>query len=326
MSLDNDDATLEGAVRGPRVQVLLSSYNGAKFIDAQLQSLMRQNVLPYSVLVRDDRSTDGTLGILDIWEKREKSLTVYRGATNLGVVKSFLELLKRADDSAEYIALCDQDDVWLPQKIERAIHSIEGLPSRKAKGAEAPVLYFSRLQYVDESLLPLGQSPIPEFISLESALVENVATGCSVVITQKLRQVLLEALPENDCLMHDWWLYLLAHSFGEVVYDSTPSVLYRQHAGNVVGASASFFEIYKRKISRFFARKQGATHVGDQALEFLKCYGEKMSPAKAGKIHGLTMARGSFLLRFWLAMKLPYKRQSRIDTFILRVLIVLNRF
>jgi len=304
----------------PKVQVLLASFNGADYIDAQLQSLFRQTLKPYSVLVRDDRSTDGTLAILDIWEKREPSLTVYRGSTNAGVINSFFELLKRADDSADYIALCDQDDVWLPQKLARATEKL----GKDFKSV--PALFFSRLQYVDKDLIPVGQSLIPRELSLESALVENVATGCTVVINQALRQILLEELPTRNCLMHDWWLYLLAHAFGEVVYDQTPTVFYRQHGGNVVGASASFMETYKTKVKRFRSRGQGAAHIGDQAEEFLKCYGAQMSPMKATKIRHLLAARTSFFARLKLAITMPYRRQRWLDTQILRILILLGKF
>ncbi len=303
-----------------KVQVLLSTFNGSKFIDAQLQSLFRQKLKPHSILIRDDRSQDGTVAILGEWEKREASLTVYRGATNFGVVKSFMELLSRADDSAAYIALCDQDDIWLPQKLERAVNMLA------EKASSLPALYFSRLQYVDEGLKPLGQSNVPTRISFESALVENVATGCTVVINQALRQILLDGMPKKNCLMHDWWLYLLALSFGEVVYDPTPSVFYRQHGGNVVGASASWWQIYRTKLKRFRTRGQGVAHIGDQAQEFLDCYGARMAPEKVRKVRSLLDARKSLFGRIRLAVFLPFQRQTRLDTFLLRILILLGRF
>jgi glycosyltransferase involved in cell wall biosynthesis len=306
-----------------RIQVLLSTYNGCEHVVDQVQSLFQQKLptgAQLQILARDDGSSDGTLEVLDELAKKDSRLRVYSGR-NVGVIASFFDLLYKADPEAQYFFFCDQDDIWLPSKVARAIASLE---TKK----DLPALYFSRLQYVNNDLRPIGQSRIPHRISFASALVENVATGCSMAFNQALRQVALsgEPLPAMNCLMHDWWMYILANAVGEVLYDPTPSVWYRQHQGNVVGASSNIIAIYKTKWRRFWQRGARAPRVSDQAQSFLNTYAKLISPACKIILYRLIHSKKSFWRRLLYALTLPTRRQSPLDNLIFRLLILLNRY
>ena len=147
-----------------------------------------------------------------------------RDRNNIGVIASFFQLLMLASSEADYFAFCDQDDVWLPNKVSRAVSVLESIPQ------DIPLLYCSRVTIVDEKLNHLGLSKtLSRAPSFENALVENIVTGCTAVINRKSRQLFLRRIPRK-ALMHDWWMYLVVAAFGEVVWDPQSKDVYkRQH-------------------------------------------------------------------------------------------------
>lgn len=303
----------------PRVQVLLSTYNGAKYLPEQLASLAAQRGVSLSILARDDGSKDNSAQLVDDFSISGQPCGRLASSGNVGVIASFFDLLKNSDPTADYFAFCDQDDVWDPAKLEVAVGQLE-------KFATTPALYFGRLAYVDAELRPLGLSRIPNRIRYESALVENVATGCSVVFNRALRDELVKTFPERNCLMHDWWAYLAAQALGEVVYDAEPWVRYRQHGQNVVGASNDPFQVYLTKVQRFIGRGGKAPHVSDQAREFLRCFGDRLPVEKRRYIEDFLASKRSLWSRAVYALRLPLRRQSLLDNLIFRVLILLGRY
>lgn len=301
-----------------RAQILMSTYQGERYLREQLDSLLLQSERDLRILVRDDGSKDRSREILAEYASRDSRLEFILGE-NLGVVGSFFELLRRSSPEAEVIFFCDQDDFWFPHKVARAREQL------RASGAD---FYFSRLQYADTLLQRLGQSAEPRRLSFESALVENVATGCSVAFTQRLRKLALKGLPTETehCLMHDWWLYLLATGSGKVFWDSEPSLMYRQHGANVVGAHSDFWSIYATKWRRFWLRGARAARLSDQARLFEKAYAPLLVPSHAELVHAFVASKKNFFTRLAWALWLPTPRQSPLDSLILRVLIVLGRY
>ena len=302
-----------------KVQILLSTYNGEKYLREQLESLFAQDYGNLKILVRDDGSSDGSVQILEEFSKRDSRLRFYVGS-NLGVVDSFFDLLKKADSEATYFFFCDQDDVWVEGKVSRAVERL----SRKTM----PALYFSRLRYVSESLAPLGTSKLPRNLSFASALVENVATGCTVAFNQALRAAALAHLPTQHCLMHDWWMYLLALATGQVVYDDQSFVAYRQHGANVVGASSNALQIYSTKVARFWTRywRPGTSHLSDQARVFDECYRSLLKPSDRNLLEFFLDSKKSLIRRLKFAVAIPTRRQSWLDTQILRILVIFGRY
>src|SRR5262249_5781043 len=153
--------------------VLMSTFNGARYLEQQIDSIRAQTVAT-TLVVRDDGSTDATLRLLGAYSaSRELALT--RGR-NLGITRSFFRLLRSAAQGAQYVAFSDQDDVWLPTKLQRAVDALSRL-------AHAPALYCSRCVITNARLEPIGLTPLwPHAPAFGNALVENVATGCTIVL------------------------------------------------------------------------------------------------------------------------------------------------
>lgn len=239
-SQDQDDRTV----------VLMATYNGAPFLDEQLRSLREQTETNWILVVRDDHSNDRTKNILTSFAlacKPGQVVLMPSGPQRLGVLGDFLTLLAHAPIGARY-AFCDQDDVWLPNKLTRAVRAFRGYPSN------TPVLYCSRQVIVDETLRRLRlSSDMPRPPSLRNALVQNLATGNTVVINDSARRAILAAPAPADSF-HDWWSYLVVVATGgSVIYDANPTILYRNHGKNIVGSPPGAWARLKRAVSRGYS-------------------------------------------------------------------------
>jgi glycosyltransferase involved in cell wall biosynthesis len=212
-----------------RVVVLMSTYQGERYVTEQVASILSQLPEDGRILVRDDGSCDGTLAKIEAFG--DYRISVIRGG-NIGFLRSFLSLIQAAPTDADMFMLADQDDVWLPGKIERA--------ERYLKGRDAvPRLYCSRMRLVDDDLKPIGFSPEwPRKPSFQNALVENVVTGCTAAFNRAALDLVQQHGDVELLYYHDWWLYLVIAAFGEVYADPEPTVLYRQHGGNAIGMGA----------------------------------------------------------------------------------------
>jgi len=294
---------------------LLSTYNGSKFLKQQIDSLYKQTYPNIKILVRDDGSTDATRELLAV-EQTKGTIELLEGHTNLGVTLSFFELLRQAAQTdTEYVAFCDQDDVWLPNKIERAISALSTLSNH-------PALYCSRLEIVDEQLNPIGRSFTPRKIGFGNALVENIAVGCTMVLNRKAIILLCQQQFPSDVYIHDWWCYLVLSCFGEIIFDDKALIQYRQHSGNAIGAASSWMDVLKRKFTRLFS---GRLWISEQAMIFHTLFSEQLSPAQSELLELLLKAKSSFWYRLRLALSNDVWRQKSVDNLILRIVILMNR-
>ncbi len=251
------------------VTVLLAVYNGEKYLKEQIDSLLNQTFNDIRIIIRDDGSTDNSLDIInDYCKKYPLIISSLTGKPTGSAVGNFAELLYNCDD--DYIMFCDQDDVWLPQKIEKTISVM-----KKTEGADknTPVLVHSDLIVADQNLKTVSQSFFafqrldPENISLSGLLVQNCVTGCTVMINRALKEK-CGKIP-NDCIMHDWWLAITAQLFGKIACVREPLMLYRQHSDNQVGAKASYgIALIKRKLSTLneVRKNYNATYAQAQAV------------------------------------------------------------
>jgi len=296
------------------VQVLLSSYNGEKYIREQIDSILAQKDVAIKLLVRDDGSTDKTVEILKEYEEANDNIRVLYGE-NLGVKKSFFTLIEEAE-KAEFIAFADQDDVWLPEKLFRAVSALE------EQNTEKPLVYCSAKQLVDEQLqlLPEGiryGTVLPEF---GNALVENMCTGCTSVINRETLLLLKGRAPEFT-VMHDFWIYLVGSCFGKVLYDTESYILYRQHGSNELGEASSLIENYRRRIKNF---KKHRGQLSKQAEELLRLYGGEMSKEKKELAEELVHAKKDRKIRRKLVRDGKVFRQRKSDDGIMKVLLLLG--
>jgi glycosyltransferase involved in cell wall biosynthesis len=229
--------------KAPRIVVLLATYKGEMHLRSQLDSLLAQSLVPDLILARDDGSDDGTRAILAAYARAHPCViqvidgVAGEGSRTLGFVGNFLTLLRRSPIEARYIFFCDQDDVWLPTKIERTVEALDHAMSEGA-GPHAPLLAFTRLSIVGPDLTPRALSPVPRRPGFGHALGENAVTGCSMCVNGALARLVKENPPQAARVVaHDWWFYLVASGLGHVIYVPEPTILYRQHGANVEGAT-----------------------------------------------------------------------------------------
>ncbi len=230
--------TPEGSAQNFSVAILLCTYNGARFLAAQLDSIESQDHSNWFVIASDDGSSDQTLEILREYQSRwlEGKLAI-RGGPQKGFCQNFLSLACDESINADYYAFCDQDDVWLPTKLTVSLRNdLKNLVPNES------YLYCGRTTYVDKKLRKVGMSPLftlPK--AFRNALVQSIAGGNTMVFNHKTKEYLEKVGPVNH-LSHDWWLYQLVTGVGGVVlYDTESQVLYRQHKDSLVGGNNSIF-------------------------------------------------------------------------------------
>ncbi len=226
------------------VTILMSTYNGEKYLEEQLESIASQKGVTTKIIVRDDGSSDRTCDILDTW-KDKFSLTWYRGE-NIGPAESFMDLLRNSED-AYYYAFSDQDDFWLADKMQSAVSKLESYDGR-------PALYFCQTELVDKNLNRIDSVIICPRLSFGESLVYQFVGGCTMVMNKALRDIINRYNPQY-LSMHDVWIYDVAQAIGaHVVFDDTPHILYRQHGGNVTGQSTSVMTEWKHRTGRLVKR------------------------------------------------------------------------
>ena len=253
----------DGARVQPHVVVLMSTYNGERYVAEQLRSILQQLPARGRILVRDDGSTDATANIIHALADPRISLT--RGP-NLGFSRSFLTLLSQAPTDADVVMFSDQDDVWLPGKIERAWRHL------LAEG-DRPALYASTQMLADAELRPLhvtrSWQRTPSFAG---ALAENIVTGCTAALNAPAHRLLLRAGVPDGVHFHDWWCYLVIAAFGRVHFDAQPTLLYRQHGMNQIGHGAGWLG-RQWHILRFLTRNDWVGILLAQVHAFWRHYG-----------------------------------------------------
>lgn len=302
-----------------RVAILLSTFNGEQFLPAQLDSLLVQSHTGCDIWVRDDGSSDQSLAIVQRYADAHPQIRVQAGA-NLGFVASFYELLQNVGAGYDFYFFCDQDDVWMPSKVSRAVELLAG--------QQGLALYCSRTQYVDRDLQTIGPSPDYDrsAIGWGNALVQNIATGCTVALNAAARERLLFQRP-LVCLAHDWWAYLVVSAFGAVVFDSESHILYRQHGSNTIGMQKQGLPGQWARVQRFVRRlRQAGPGWIDQLSEFDRLHGAGLDEAQRRQLHMLTCSRSSWISAVRASVQRYYWRMSAVDTLILRVLLALRLY
>ncbi|HEX8273767.1 MAG TPA: glycosyltransferase family 2 protein [Longimicrobiaceae bacterium] len=296
----------------PSVQVLLSTYNGAEYLQPLLRSLDEQTHPRVELLVRDDGSADGTLELLRAHSGRVRP--ELRAGSHLGLPATYFELVRESRPDGDLFAFCDQDDVWLPGKLARAAEMLAGTDPA------APAMYCGRTQYVDAELRPLGLSELPARpLTFQHALMQNVATGCTMVMNRAARDLLAESTPE-DVFMHDAWAYLVIAAFGTVIYDPVPMVLYRQHASNTIGRPRG----WRDRVARFVRRGWNWPHLR-QAAHFERQYGARLQGEDRRALDRLLQSRTSFPRRVRYALSLDSHRRGLRDDLAFRILYIAGR-
>lgn len=308
----------EGAVqqatapRPPGTAILLGTYNGEMFLGEQLRSIVAQTDPDWTILIRDDGSTDGTLAVVDGFRaSREDRIACLDSVPGrLGALGNFMMLLAHAPSAQRY-AFADQDDVWLPDKLARAARALDQEP------AGIPVLYCARQSIVDDALREIGLSPaLRHPPSFRNALVQNIATGCTVVMNAAARQTVL-AVPPPERTLHDWWAYLVTTAIGgRVIFDPQPVLLYRQHVGNAVGSAPA---LLSRAVS---AARRGPVTFMQRMMAHVEALLRHpgLTPDARGVLEQLhELPQAGLLRKLALVRAVGIYRQGRLDDLTLRL-------
>jgi glycosyltransferase involved in cell wall biosynthesis len=237
------DASLGPPVGESLVAILLCTYNGERFLSEQLDSLEAQIHQNWVLIASDDGSKDATLDILLKYQVKwpQGKMTIRYGPQK-GFCQNFLSLACDPQIKASYFAFCDQDDVWLPEKLKIALQTIAS-----NQNIDVPFIYCGRTAYVNDELKPCGISPLFKLPpSFRNALVQSIAGGNTMVFNLAAKLLIEKAGPVN-VPSHDWWVYqLISGAEGNIFYDQVPRVFYRQHEGALVGGNNSAFQKLER--------------------------------------------------------------------------------
>lgn len=250
-----------------KITILMSTYNGEKYLEEQLESLLLQENVKINILVRDDGSSDNTKKILNKYQKNEK-LKWYTGK-NLKPAWSFMDLIYNAPKS-DYYAFSDQDDYWLKDKLSIALKELEKFDNSK------PCLYYGRPRLVDANLNPIAnpKSSLHCMTKFSEAIINSNATGCTMVFNNELCKMIKMTNP-NYIDMHDSWIHKVCIiSNGNICFDKDVHILYRQHDNNVIGIKKSFLRTVKLKINSLTKKERKRSKVIKSLYD---CYSSKMS-------------------------------------------------
>jgi glycosyltransferase involved in cell wall biosynthesis len=315
-------------MENPAVEIVLATYNGAAHLADQLHSLEAQTVEEWRLRVRDDGSGDGTTEILERFaeDHPERVVLLQDAVRGLGPAKSFGRLLEAS--AADRVLLCDQDDVWRPEKIAAMLDAFDALEARH--GPHTPLLLHSDLEVVDEELNRVA----PSFWAyqhlhpgnadrLERELMMNVVTGSATMVNQAL---IRRALPvPEEAIMHDWWLALVVAAFGRAGHLDKRLVQYRQHGANSIGARrhdplATFWRILRTRFRPAERRRRrDEVHASvrrhrAQARAFRDRFATDLSPAQ----HEILEAHQALYQHPRILRLCPMLRHGLLRTGILR--------
>ena len=237
-----------------KIIILLSTYNGQNYLPEQIESIVKQDIrynddYAIEILARDDGSSDDTVRLLEKYAD-VINIAVISGK-NIGPARSFWALLQNAPD-ADYYAFCDQDDVWFEDKLSRAIEELEKHDST------IPQLYCSDVIWVNKKLKPLDVQPSgKKYTDFPHSLLYSLSPGCTFVFNQSAAEMARKYDMDKEYVtIHDWLLHKIVAMTGEVHYDPEPSMYYRQHGGNVIGAKNEGIRGIPERAKRFLTSSE----------------------------------------------------------------------
>lgn len=267
-----------------KVEILLATYNGEQYLREQLESIVNQDYEDWFVRICDDASTDGTYDILkEYQEKYPDKFIITKNKQGFGSAKkNFMNLMKNS--TGDYVMCCDQDDVWLPNKISLTLHKM-----KENEQGGMPVLVHTDLKVVDANLNVLSESffehsNFRKEFDLNEILIQNFVTGCTMMMNRPMATLMSRVEDCDSILMHDWVASILATSTGKVVFVDTPTMLYRQHAINSVGAKKYGLALFLSKLKEA-KMKQSLIDTTVQAAEIAKLYQDVLDKEKYDFIH-----------------------------------------
>lgn len=300
------------------VLVLLSTYNGERYLNEQLSSIFTQKDVDISILVRDDGSTDSTLSILAKYADSHPNKIFILKGKNIGWKDSFLKLVDIAGNSYtkfDYYAFSDQDDIWENDKVLIGVTSIKS----QSKG---PLLYCSNLYFFRDGV-NMGEvyNHLPE-PTYKNCLIRNIAAGCTMVFNKDLIDIIKNKKPLIQ-VAHDFWVYQIAVLCGHVIVDPKAHILYRQHSNNQIGSPDGKLEVWERRLSTLITSMR--THQREnQAKELRRLFSDFMKPEAIAAIDIIANYRANVISKIKLLFDNQYSTGLKSNDFWLKFRILFS--
>ena len=302
-------------MKNKKVAILMSTYNGEKYIKEQIESLLSQTYRNIEIYIRDDGSKDNTIKIIKNYKEKNNNIILKEGK-NIGFINSFFELLNLCND-ADYYAYCDQDDVWMNDKIERAVKFLGKTDENK------PALYFSNSDYYDSDMNFLATAEKNKIYNFRNSLVECVTQGMTMVINNKTRQTIIENKPET-CLFHDWWTYMICSGFGQIVYDDKSLVKYRRHNKSVTVEGKSKIELFIWRVKKFLIG-DSLKDIKKQLQEYKTFFAKELKEDDRKLLELFTKEKYSFIVALKKFLYPKRFRRKFIDELSVRILFLIGK-
>jgi len=297
VALPKSDSRASSSAAQPKVAILLCTYHGQHYLAEQLDSFAAQTHTNWEVWASDDGSLDSTHAILEDYQQKWPAgrLSIHNGPTE-GFAANFLSLTCKASIEADYYAYSDQDDIWEPHKVRRAVEWLE------TTQGNIPAMYCSRTRLVDANNNEIGLSPhFSKPPSFANALMQNIGGGNTMVFNNAARSLLRQAGENLPILTHDWWAYMVVTGCGgKVFYDSEPMLRYRQHEGNLVGMNATWSARFKRIHMLWQGRFRGWN---DSNIVALRAISHCLTPENRETLERFARAREMRLIPRLLQLK-----------------------
>ena len=297
-----------------KVLVVMSTYNGAKTIQKQIDSIYNQKGVSLGLFVRDDGSTDETLKILYRNAEIYPNLSIVRGK-NVGWEKSFMLALKKAPE-ADYYAFSDQDDIWMENKLK------SGIDALKSHNGNNPLLFHCNKFSVREDLKPLSHQVrrTAEPLNHQNAMIQEFAQGCSVIMNNKARVLVTSYLPKKK-IAHDFWCGLLCYLFGEVIYDDKKYFYHISYGSNASGEG----HMLKSWICRFKKLLKEKEAYYSPCQDLLNGFSDKLSTEDECFCRRVLNYKYNLIDKLYLLFSLKFVRDSLLGTLSLKVAILFNK-
>ncbi|NQJ67741.1 glycosyltransferase family 2 protein [Streptococcus suis] len=301
-----------------KVNILMSTYNGQQFLAEQIRSIQDQTFADWSLLIRDDGSSDQTKDLLQDFARQDSRIRLIdlEEQNNLGVIKSFYRLVQY--EKADYYFFSDQDDVWLPDKLEASLQEARSYPT------DQPLMVYMDLTVVNQDLQVMTESMVRSQshhanTQLVEELTENTVTGGVAMINHSLAELWSGT---EDILMHDWYLALLASALGKLVFIDKPGELYRQHADNVLGAR-TLSKRFKKWIRPHILFKVYWELIKNSQKQASFLLDKPLSPADRELVQAfVTIMDKPMLERYQTLKKYGLRKNKAFHTFVFTTLIV----
>lgn len=320
-----------------QVNIIMAVYNGAKYIREQIESIVKGSYNDWKLWIFDDGSTDDTIAIIEEYVRRcPDKILLHQNTLNKGVTLNFLEGVQYAAEHSkklreerneflpdeeeepaivrDYYMFCDQDDVWMTDKICRTMMQMKRM--EKKYGADYPAAIFTDALVVDNDLEVIERSFYKSSrldtkkVDLPHILMENKLIGCTVMFNEPL-QLLMSRQPVN-ARYHDWWVALVAAAFGHISYLPSVTLFYRQHGGNVVG-NQNFLTYFRNRVSSLQQQKEVIYKTALQAEEFFEMYETALTVRQKKQVYSMAhLLKENWIKRRQLALKFGFMKTGFI--------------